>query len=551
MNYNNIHVLILSAGKIEKELESIFGTIPSGLIPLHGKPVIFRIIDKLLKEGFKKISITSGFKKEILEKIISEQYEDQIKINFVTTDFEKPPGNSILTAIERIQECQLLVILGDTLVENELSNLIQKNNDFVLMSNEFETPANWCVVTSKDGKLDLIFDKKKDLEKTDEQYALVGVYYFDDLTSLKHAYAQFNHQEQIEISDLIKKYKEEKVISATICEQWHDAGHVENYFVSKQMLLKARYFNSLRFDRSLEIVTKTSENTSKLINEIEWYKQIPNDLSKLIPKIIDFDQSKKPFLKLEYIKHPTLAELWLYSDFSSKLWIEILKKLFEILNQFKKYPAKLVPPSDYDFIYKTKTEDRIQELTNSNESFRHILASDVLFINGKKYRNWLVIKEEIELKVRDLYHDEDNCLIHGDLCFSNIFCDFKNKNFKLIDPRGKWGSTMFGDLKYDVAKLRHSVVGGFDTITNGLCTASISEGNHIAMKIFEPKNHQEVSKYLDELIQNQWNLNEIKLIEGLLFISMLPLHKDHFERQLAFYSIGIQRLNEVLDKTSE
>ena len=337
MNYNNIHVLILSAGKIEKELESIFGTIPSGLIPLHGKPVIFRIIDKLLKEGFKKISITTGFKKEILEKIISEQYEDQIKINFVTTDFEKPPGNSILTAIERIQECQLLVILGDTLVENELSNLIQKNNDFVLMSNEFETPANWCVVTSKDGKLDLIFDKKKDLEKTDKQYALVGVYYFDDLTSLKHAYVQFNHQERIEISDLIRKYKEEKVISAIICEQWYDAGHVENYFVSKQMLLKARYFNSLRFDRSLEIVTKTSENTSKLINEIEWYKQIPNDLSKLIPKIIDFDQSKKPFLKLEYVKHPTLAELWLYSDFSSKLWIGILKKLFEILNQFKKY----------------------------------------------------------------------------------------------------------------------------------------------------------------------------------------------------------------------
>ena len=43
------------------------------------------------------------------------------------------------------------------------------------------------------------------------------------------------------------------------------------------------------------------------------------------------------------------------------------------------------------------------------------------------------------------------------------------------------------------------------------------------------------------------NLDEIKIIEGLLFISMLPLHKDHFERQLALYSIGIQRLNEALD----
>ena len=47
LNTENIRVLILSAGKIEKELEKIFGSIPSGLIPLNGKPVIFRIIDKL------------------------------------------------------------------------------------------------------------------------------------------------------------------------------------------------------------------------------------------------------------------------------------------------------------------------------------------------------------------------------------------------------------------------------------------------------------------------------------------------------------------------
>ena len=550
MNHDNIHVLILSAGKIEKDLESIFGSIPSGLIPLHGKPAIFRIIDKLLKEGFKKISITTGFKKEILEKIVSEQYEDKIKINFISTDFEKPPGNSILTAIERIEEQQLLVILGDTLVENDLSKLIQNNNSFVLMSDNFETPANWCVVTSKNEKLDSIFDKEKDLQKTNEQYALVGVYHFKDLLSLKQIHAEFNVQESIEISDLIKKYKEREIISTEICNQWYDAGHVENYFVSKQMLLKARYFNSLKFNRESKIVTKTSQNITKLINEIEWYKKIPDDLSRLTPKIIDSDQSKNPFLKLEYIKYPTLAELWLYSDFSPKLWMGMLDELFDILNKFKKYSGS-VTVGDYDLIYKTKTENRLNELINSNESFKQILASDVLLINGKKYRNWQAIKEDIELRIRDLYHKDDNCLIHGDLCFSNVFCDFKSKNFKLIDPRGKWGSTVFGDVKYDVAKLRHSLVGGFDTIVNGLCTASLTESNHISMKIFEPKNHQQICRYLDELIQNRWNLNEIKLIEGLLFISMLPLHKDNFERQLAFYSIGIQRLNEVLGTSDE
>ena len=546
MNYDNIHVLILSAGKIEKELESIFGSIPSGLIPLHGKPAIFRIIDKLLKDGFKKISITTGFKKEILEKIVSEQYEDQIKVNFITTDFEKPPGNSILTAIEKIEEQQLLVILGDTLVENDLSNLIQNNNSFVLMSNNFEMPANWCVVTSKDGKLDSIFDKEKDLQKTNEQYALVGVYYFDDLESLKHSHAEFNEQERIEISDLIKKYKEKKTISTEICNEWYDAGHVENYFVSKQMLLKARYFNSLRFDRESKIVTKTSQNITKLINEIEWYRQIPDGLSRLTPKIIDTDQSKNPFLKLEYIKYPTLAELWLYSDFSPKLWMEMLDELFEILNQFKKHSG-IVTVDDYDLIYKTKTEDRVNELISSNESFKRMLEEDTLFINGKKYRNWSVIKKEIKLKIHDLYHEQDNCLIHGDLCFSNIFCDFKNKNFKLIDPRGKWGHDMYGDIKYDVAKIRHSVVGGFDTITNGLYSAIYDETDGIFTDVYRPKNYDNICEKLDLRIKERWDLDKIKIIEGLLFISMLPLHKDHFERQLALYSIGIQRLNEVLD----
>jgi len=35
------------------------------------------------------------------------------------------------------------------------------------------------------------------------------------------------------------------------------------------------------------------------------------------------------------------------------------------------------------------------------------------------------------------------------------------------------------------------------------------------------------------------------MIEGLLFISMLPLHEDNFERQLALFTIGIKRLNEI------
>ena len=165
LNTENVRVLILSAGKIEKELEKIFGSIPSGLIPLNGKPVIFRIIDKLLDEGFRKISITVGYKKEIIQEIISKQYKKKVEIEFISTEFHKPPGSSVKTAMNHCTEEKLLIILGDTLIENNLTKLINKKNSFVLISQKFEKPENWCVITHKNEKLEKIFDKEKNLGK--------------------------------------------------------------------------------------------------------------------------------------------------------------------------------------------------------------------------------------------------------------------------------------------------------------------------------------------------------------------------------------------------
>ena len=41
MENKDLRALILSAGQINNELTKIFGKIPSGLIPINGKPVIF------------------------------------------------------------------------------------------------------------------------------------------------------------------------------------------------------------------------------------------------------------------------------------------------------------------------------------------------------------------------------------------------------------------------------------------------------------------------------------------------------------------------------
>ena len=432
----NIRVLILSAGKIEKELVKIFGNIPSGLIPLDGKPVIFRIIDKLLDEGFRKISIAIGYKKEIIQKIISEQYKKNVNLEFISTGFEKPPGNSIKTAIKYCPEEKLLIILGDTLIENNLIGLVDGGSSFVLTSQKFDNPENWCVITQKDQKIDEIFDKEKNLVKNDKHYVLVGGYFFNDTKLLKQILEDVDEKEKLEISSIIKKYKNENDVTVELAEQWHDVGHLENYFSTKQFLLKARYFNSLQFDDLAENVTKKSENKEKLINEINWYKKIPKEISKLVPKILDSDVSDNPHIKLEYIKYPTLADIWLYSNFSSDVWVKIIDDLFVIINEFNRYYED-VTVQEYNSIYFEKTIQRIDELIKSNGLFREIFHKNFILINGKEFKNWSVIKDEIKLKINDLYKKEDNCLIHGDLYFSNILYD-SEKRIRKVRKNYRW-----------------------------------------------------------------------------------------------------------------
>ena len=184
-------------------------------------------------------------------------------------------------------------------------------------------------------------------------------------------------------------------------------------------------------------------------------------------------------------------------------------------------------------MYLKKTFNRINQVIAEDKLFREIFDQDFIFINNKKLKNWNLMKNKIEEKIDVMYNENDNCLIHGDLYFANILYNSEKNMFKLIDPRGIWCNTIGGDIKYDLAKIRHSIVGGFDTITNGLYSAIYDEMDGIITDVYKPKNYDDVCEKLDLRIKERWDLDKIKIIEGLLFISMLPLHKDHFERQLA------------------
>jgi hypothetical protein len=139
----------------------------------------------------------------------------------------------------------------------------------------------------------------------------------------------------------------------------------------------------------------------------------------------------------------------------------------------------------------------------------------------------------------------EGSVVHGDLCLSNILYDLRSRVCKLLDPRGSFGAAgIYGDPRYDVAKLYHSIYGLYDFITNDLFDVSI-DGARVKLRIHSRPQHARIQERFEKVFFSRFDRREILLITGLLFASMPALHYDAPRRQMAMYARALELLAEV------
>lgn len=245
--------------------------------------------------------------------------------------------------------------------------------------------------------------------------------------------------------------------------------------------------------------------------------------------------------------YPSLQELYLSGEVNLEDWNYIIKSLFSLHKKFEKFKGETNPDA-IKWLYYDKTKERLSDLRAQNPYWNEVLDREFEYINGKKYRGIASLKSGIDIYVQKLCKTGKETVIHGDYCFSNILFDSSNYNFKLVDPRGRLNNepTIYGDPRYDIAKLRHSIAGFYDFIVHGLFRLKENKTG------FEYEIKTSVDYSILEMIFNKYaelngyNPQEIKFIEGLLFLSMIPLHKDNFSRQKVFYLKAIELLNDTV-----
>ncbi len=534
--------ILLCAGPLN------IGNLPIGekqsnaMIPVNGKPVIGWILDDLLAKGITAATIVLRAKDERLRRFLRWAYTERMAIQTVSLTDPETILHSLQAGLGPQPAGPVRIVLGDTLIRDPFTG----TEDFVYTGRVADS-RRWClVVTGPNGIIRTYIDKQENV--TAPHLALAGYYHLQDGALLATCVADSLAAGRRELGSALRRYGEERAIMTRPARDWFDFGHIDNLVHARRNLLRPRHFNSLAINPMLNTITKVSAHGRKLQEELDWYLNIPDELKVLTPRIVSHRQVDGHLeMVQEYYGYPSLAELYVYGDLHPDTWASILRHVLRVHQAFCAHPGRL-PAAAVMAMYVNKTWDRLARLVDQDPAWAALLAQETIQLNGQTLVGVQGLRSEINEYAGRLAASAQASVIHGDFCFSNILFDVHHQIIRLIDPRGSFGRPgIYGDGRYDMAKLRHSVAGLYDFIVADMFRLE-RQGNTFYGRIYANGAPRQVSERLDCLIAAAgYDLRDIRFIEGLLFISMLPLHSDTPRRQQMMYLTGLKRLNEVFN----
>lgn len=537
----NVNLVLLMGGKATR-LEPINYFLPKGLNIINSKPAVFNNIQQMIKRGLKEITIVCNdtnyyFIKQCFEMV----YSKILKINIVIQKDLNGPLGAMQCTKDYINKPTLLM-LGDTLCDCDF-NLEKSFVGYSLNKNENDF-RRWCFLEDdQQGKITCFVDKPS--TKPNTKKIVMGVYFFKNYELLKRLLTKeykFLHGEK-QLSSLLANYMKYEPMFSQEINNWKDIGSLKDYANVNIGLLSGRYFNDFKF-KGHTIIKEGGAPVIK--HEIEWYKQIIETPLKIyIPHIIDYKIEEDFYsYEMEYLNGHSLHVYNTFFPIPFSNWEYILTNLIQTASAFWDYKdIKLNLDSQKAGIniYIEKTQKRIKEWDNELSEYEYVI------LNGQKMYGFNSVMKKLNNKLEKLISKcSDNlCVIHGDLNFSNIFYYPEINGFKFIDPRGNFmDEGVGGDKRYDVAKMRHSFVYNHNKLVQGFFALNQINENNFDL---DYDYSEEKEQLFNDVVEKQgFCSEEIKIIDGLLFLSQIPLHKEDKEFQISSYLLGLKMLNECI-----
>lgn len=125
MGLNEIDFLILCGG-LGSRLQLVVKDVPKILAPIDGKPFLHYLLKYLEQFDLHEIILCTGYKHDQIYDWTADHYSGSIKIKFSQETDPLGTGGAIKNAKKLITKKNLIVINGDTFLNIDYSNFIEK-----------------------------------------------------------------------------------------------------------------------------------------------------------------------------------------------------------------------------------------------------------------------------------------------------------------------------------------------------------------------------------------------------------------------------------------
>ena len=227
---------IILAGGTGSRMSPITKAVNKQLLPLYDKPLLFYPLSILMLAKIKDILIiVNKGQVEQFKKVLPNGNNLGIKISYA--EQEKPKGlpDAFIVGEKFIGNNSVALILGDNFFfgQNLTKKLIECTNlsrGAKVFLHPVKNPSLYGVATiNKEKKIINIVEKPK---RTKSNLAVTGLYFFDNKVVNMSKNLKPSKRKEIEIVDLLNKYKNKKQLSAEIIGRggaWLDTGSIKDF----------------------------------------------------------------------------------------------------------------------------------------------------------------------------------------------------------------------------------------------------------------------------------------------------------------------------------
>lgn len=523
-----VQVVITTSG-LGSRLGDITKYINKGMIKIGDKFVIDYIIDNYINQENIEFIFTIGYKGDYIKQYIDLIYGKKMQYTFINIDPYEGDGSSLgysLLQTKNIIKGPFYFHCNDSIIYEKIDiTSITSNTLFVANHND---STQYCSVNINNNNIKRINYKG---EKTFD-YIYIGVAYIKDYeifyNLLEKEYNQDTSNSSLNDVVIYKKMLPEHIFTYKYINNYCDTGN-------NQQLINAKHI----FHSKYEVLDKLTETISFVDNKVaKFFVDKTTNLSRvertkhmpshLLPHIHNYSDN---FFVMSNEDGTPLSKVY-----NKNMIVDLLNYMFSNF-WIKTYSDDMFKEKCFNF-YNTKTLDRIKTSLKNN------MATDYHIINKCNVGDIMSLIQRVDF---DFLTDGKPTTFHGDFILENILIK-KDETYCLVDWRQDFqGSVVYGDMYYDLAKLRHNLQLNHYNVENNLFNITDISTTHTECILDMKCNYYLINELqaFDKYIEGrELNLKKIKILNSLIWINMSPLHSYPLSNFL--FNLGKYSLHKIL-----